>query len=177
MRSLFNFCGWISISDVLSLPIMHRVISSEILPMYIPTAPTQPRMLTIIGTPTGSTVELNWLPPLQPNGDIHYVIEYEPAMTPGDSVRMESNSLYFNLTLPNEFLSYNVTVAAVNSQIGANSNALLVMCSAAGRGKVYCKQLVYSQAKHSLITASPNPAWCLLFRSPPSDWCVRCCHW
>ena len=39
---------------------------------------------------------------------------YEPAMSPGDLVRMESNSsLYFTLTLQNEFLSYNVTVVAV----------------------------------------------------------------
>ena len=107
----------------------------------------------------------------------HYDIEYEPAMTPGDPVRMESNSnLYFTLTLPNEFLSYNVRVAAVNSQGQANSNALLVMCSASARGKVYCKQLVCSQTQHSLSTASPNPIQCLPFRSPPSNWCVFCCH-
>ena len=117
------------------------------------TAPSPPRMLTMAGAPTGSTVELNWLPPLHPNGVItRYDIEYEPAMTPGDPVRMESNSsLYFTLALPNEFLSYNVRVAAVNSQGRANSNVLLVMCSAAGRGKVYyCKQLVFSQTQHFL---------------------------
>ena len=43
-------------------------------------------MLTVIGEPTGSTVELNWLPPLHPNGAVRYDIEYEPAMTPGDPV-------------------------------------------------------------------------------------------
>ena len=82
---------------------------------------------------------MNWLPPLHPNGVIiRYDFDYEPAMTPGDPVRMESNSSpYFNLTLPNEFLSYNVRVAAVNSQGRATSDELLVMCSADGRGKAY----------------------------------------
>ena len=116
-------------------------------------------MLTMTGTPTGSTVELNWLPPLHPNGVItRYEIDYELSMTPGDPVNAgSSGSLYFTLTLPNEFLSYNVGVTAVNSQGRANSNDL-VMCSAAGRGKAYCKQLVCSQTQHSLITASSNPA-------------------
>ena len=83
----------------------------------IPTAPSPPRMLTTTGAPTGSTVELNWLPPLHPNRAIHYEIEYEPAMTPGDPVNAgSSSSPYFTLTLPNEFLTYNVTVAAVNTQ-------------------------------------------------------------
>ena len=83
----------------------------------IPTAPSPPRMLTMTGEPTGSTAELNWLPPLHPNGAIHYEIEYEPAMTPGDPVIAgSSSSPYFTLTLPNEFMTYNVTVAAVNGQ-------------------------------------------------------------
>ena len=118
------------------------------------TAPSPPRMLTMTGTPTGSTVELNWLPSLHPNGAIiRYDIEYEPAMTPGDPVNAgSSSSPYFTLTLPNEFLSYNVRVVAINSQGRANSNVLLVMCSAAGRGKACCKQLVCSQTQHSLIT-------------------------
>ena len=112
------------------------------------------------GAPSGSAVELNWLPPLQPNGAIiRYEIEYVPARMPGDPVTVQSsNNRYFTLTLPNEFLSYNVRVAAVNSQGRANSNALLVMCSAAARGKAYCKQLVYSQTTFFDYTASPNPA-------------------
>ena len=74
-------------------------------------------MLTMIGAPTGSTVELNWLPPLHPNGAIHYEIEYEPAVTSGEPVYARSSSSpYFTLTLPNEFLTYNVKVAAVNTQ-------------------------------------------------------------
>ena len=95
----------------------------------IPTAPTPPRMLTMAGEPTGSTVELNWLPPLHPNGAIHYEIEYEPAMTPGNPVNAgSSSSPYFTLTLPNEFLTYNVRVAAVNTQ-GRVKSGVYAVCS------------------------------------------------
>ena len=84
-------------------------------------------MLTMTGEPIGSTVELNWLPPLHPNGAIHYEIEYVPAMIPGDPVNARSSSSpYFTLTLPNEFLTYNVRVAAVSTQGRAQSNVLSV---------------------------------------------------
>ena len=90
-------------------------------------------MLTIIGNTTSSTVELNWLPPLHPNGAIHYEIEYEPAMTPGDPVNAgSSSSPYFTLTLPNEFLTYNVTVGAVNAQ-GQTRNGDLNLCPGRNR--------------------------------------------
>ena len=81
----------------------------------------------MIGEPTGSTVELNWLPPLHPNGAIHYEIEYEPVMTPGDTVNAGSSSNpYFTLTLPNEFLTYNVSVVAKNTQGQARSDIIIV---------------------------------------------------
>ena len=99
-------------------------------------------MLTMIGVPTGSTVELNWLPPHHPNGAIRYEIEYEPAMTPGDPVNAGSSSTpYFSLTLPNEFLTYTVRVVAVNSQGRANSDDLEVSPSGTERG-IYCEQLI-----------------------------------
>ena len=87
-------------------------------------------MLTIAGNTTTTTVELNWLPPLHPNGAIHYEIEYEPAMTPGDPVNAgNSSSPYFTLALPNEFLTYNVRVAAVNTQgMGSAQSSVLPVC-------------------------------------------------
>ena len=97
-------------------------------------------MLTMIGEPTGSTVELNWLPPLHPNGVIHYEIEYEPAMTPGDPVTAgSSSSPYFTLTLPNGFLTYNVIVAAVNTQGKIGSNGL-TLCPGRNRERGVCIQ-------------------------------------
>ena len=91
------------------------------------TGPSPPRMLAVTGTPTGSTVELNWLPPLNPNGDIRYEIEYKSAMPPGDTVIAgHSSSLYFTLTLPNDLPSYTVRVRAVNSRGSAASGHLVV---------------------------------------------------
>ena len=96
-------------------------------------------MLTMTGAPNGSTVELNWLPPFSPNGIIRYEIEYKPAKTPGNQRKIESSgSTYFTLTLPSEFLSYNVKVAAVNTKGRRKSNVLVVVCSGAERG-IYCK--------------------------------------
>ena len=86
-------------------------------------------MLTMIGglPSTGSAIELNWLPPLHPNGAIHYEIEYVPAVTPGELVNAgSSSSLYFTLSLPNEFITYSVRVAAVNTQGRAQSDVLEV---------------------------------------------------
>ena len=110
-------------------------------------APSPPRMLTMIGEPNGSTIELNWLPPLHPNGAIHYEIEYEPAVTPGDPVNAgNSNSTYFTLTLPIEFLTYNVRVAAVNTQGQAQSSDITV-CPGMNRQSGMCAgySLLYSQ--------------------------------
>ena len=108
-----NVCSNVG-ANFLPSPIVPMIMPS---PAAISTGPSPPRMLTTTGVPTGSTVELNWLPPLHPNGAIHYEIEYEPAMTPGGPVNAgNSSSPYFTLTLPNEFLTYNVRVAAVNTQ-------------------------------------------------------------
>ena len=94
-------------------------------------APSPPRMLTnvtMIGEPTGIIIELNWLPPVHPNGAIHYEIEYEPAITAGDQVNAENSSSipYFTLTLPNEFLTYSVSVVAKNTQGEARSNNIII---------------------------------------------------
>ena len=114
---------------------LHFVSLSISVYFYDPSASTPPRMLTTAGSTTSSSVELNWLPPLHPNGAIHYEIEYEPAMPPGDPVNAgNSSSPYFTLTLPNEFLSYTVRVVAVNSQGRANSSDLLCLGKNRERG-------------------------------------------
>ena len=105
--------------------------------IYISTAPSPPRMLTMIGTPSGSTVELNWLPPLHPNGDIHYDIEYEPARILRDSATATGiRTRFYTLSLPVGPLSYNVRVVAVNTQGRASSNILVVNCTGSERGTI-----------------------------------------
>ena len=100
-----------------------------------PSAPTQPRRLTRIGAPTGGTVELNWLPPLHPNGAIHYEIEYlrlRPTENPVNA--RSSSSPYFTLTLPNENSIYFVTVFAVNSK-GRARNRIRITVTKTGMYK------------------------------------------
>ena len=105
---------------------LHLLPVSTSIYFYDPSVPTPPRLLTTAGNTASSSVELNWLPPLHPNGAIHYVIEYEPAMNPGDPVNAgNSNTCYFTLTLSNEFLTYTVRVAAVNSKGQTRSSDLL----------------------------------------------------
>ena len=91
-------------------------------------------MLAMTGTPSWSTVELNWLPPLHPNGAIRYDIEYEPAMSPGDPANAgNSNTLYFTLTLPKEFVTYNITIAAVNILSMNSAQSVLPVCPGSNR--------------------------------------------
>ena len=114
---------------------MRLYISPNVHPIYVLPAPSPPRMLTTTGAPTGTVVELNWLPSLHPNGAIHYEIEYNPAKTPGDPVNAGNTSnLYFTLTLSSDLLSYNVRVAAVNNHGRAESSDLLVTCLGTERG-------------------------------------------
>ena len=101
-------------------------------------------MLTVIGEPAGGTVELNWLPPIHPNGAVRYEIDYEPAMTPGDPVNAgNSSSLYFTLTLPNEFVTYNITIAAVNILSMISAQSVFPVCPGRNREGVLHTKYVY----------------------------------
>ena len=119
----------------------------------IPSAPSPPRILTVTGTPSGSTVELNWLPPLHPNGAIHYEIECEQTLTPGFTTVIGGTDLYFTLTLPKEFLTYNVRVVAVNTQDSRSGASNIVsVCPGRNRGMcmVYTCTNVYARLSHFL---------------------------
>ena len=120
----------------------------------IPSAPSAPRMLTVTGTPSGSTVELNWLPPLHPNGAIHYEIEYEPAMTPGFTMVEGGTDLYFNLTLPEEFLTYNVRVVAVSTEgsRSGESNTVSVCPGRNRQGAWYMHKCAHTTCTTSYLT-------------------------
>ena len=131
-----NFGGWVWSKHICPSLILCTCVR---LSTAIPSAPSAPRMLTVTATPSGSTVELNWLPPLYPNGDIRYEIEYDPAMSSGDPVNAGSSStLYFTLTLPNEFLTYNVRVVAVSTQGSRSGESNTVsVCPGRNRGAWY----------------------------------------
>ena len=80
--------------------------------------PSAPRYPCIIGDDTLSDdtdgIELNWIPPLEPNGDVYYLIEYNDGNIT-TSVNTSSGSTYFNLTGLQRGVTYNITVVAVNS--------------------------------------------------------------
>ena len=52
------------------------------------------------------------MPPLEPNGDVYYIIDAGNRTVP---VNTSSSSTYFNLTGLQRGVTYNITVVAVNS--------------------------------------------------------------
>ena len=61
-------------------------------------------------------VELNWLPPTEPNGEVHYVIEYEREDSGNwTSVNTTSDSTHYNLIGLHSGTNYTIRVVAVNS--------------------------------------------------------------
>ena len=75
--------------------------------------PSAPRYPVIIGDDTDG-IELNWIHPLEPNGDVYYLIEYNDGNRTV-SVNTSSSSTYFHLTGLQRGVTYNITVVAVNS--------------------------------------------------------------
>ena len=61
-------------------------------------------------------IELNWLPPTEPNGEVHYVIYYTPEGGTEHSIDTGSNLTHYNLTgLERNRVYTNIAVQAVNS--------------------------------------------------------------
>ena len=61
-------------------------------------------------------MELNWLPPTEPNGEVHYVIYYTPEGGTEQSIDTGSNLTHYNLTgLERNRVYTNIAVQAVNS--------------------------------------------------------------
>ena len=60
-------------------------------------------------------IELNWLPPTDPNGEVHYVIYYTPEGGKEQSINTGSNLTHYNLTgLERNRVHTNISVQAVN---------------------------------------------------------------
>ena len=90
------------------------------------TVPSRPRDLTITRV-FDDGIELNWIPPREPNGDIrHYIIKY----TTQDGTQQEINTTnnttnninYYNLAGLERGQTYNITVVAVNSAGGGGGS-------------------------------------------------------
>ena len=61
-------------------------------------------------------VELNWLPPTEPNGEVRYVVEYKREDSGSwTSVNTTSDSTHYNLTGLHSGTNYTIRVVAVNA--------------------------------------------------------------
>ena len=61
-------------------------------------------------------IELNWLPPTEPNGEVHYVIYYTPESGTEQSIDTGSDLTHYNLTgLERNRVYTNIAVQAVDS--------------------------------------------------------------
>ena len=83
--------------------------------VYI-TAPSPPRNLTTTRV-FDDGIELNWMPPREPNGDIrHYIIKYTTQNGTKQEINTTNNINYYNLTGLERGQTYNIIrVVAVNS--------------------------------------------------------------
>ena len=89
------------------------------------TAPSPPRHLTITSYRVCyDGIELNWIPPRKPNGDIqHYIIKYTTQDGTQQEINTENNINYYNLTGLERGQTYNnITVVAVNSAGGGGGS-------------------------------------------------------
>ena len=83
------------------------------------TGPSPPRDLTITRV-LDDGIELNWIPPRKPNGDIrYYIIKYTTQDGTQQEINTTNNINYYNLTGLERGQTYNnITVVAVNSAGG-----------------------------------------------------------
>ena len=71
-------------------------------------------------------VELSWLPPTEPNGEVHYVIYYTPESGTEQSIDTGSNLTHCNLTgLERNKVYTNIAVQAVTSAGRSERSAVI----------------------------------------------------
>ena len=94
--------------------------------MYI-IVPSPPRVLSITRQFLDG-MELKWLPPTEPNGEVHYVIYYTPEGGTEQSIDTGSDLTHYNLTgLERNRVYTHIAVQAVNSAGRSNRSACTVI--------------------------------------------------
>ena len=93
--------------------------------ILLPTAPSLPKALTITRI-LKTEIELNWLPPTEPNGEVHYVIYYTPEGGTEQSIDTRRNLTHYNLTgIERNRVYTNIAVQAVNSAGESKRSAVI----------------------------------------------------
>ena len=86
------------------------------------TVPSRPRDLTITRV-FNDGIELNWIPPREPNGDIRfYIIKYTTQDGTQQEIYTTNNINYYNLTGLKRGQTYNIRAVAVNSAGGGEGS-------------------------------------------------------
>ena len=106
---------------------VHLLLYTSIILLFIYlTEPSHARNITITRVFQGG-IELNWLPPTEPNGEVHYVVEYKREGSGNwTSVNTASDSTHYNLTGLHSGTNYTIRVVAVNSAGRAESMVSIV---------------------------------------------------
>ena len=100
------------------------------------TGPSLPEMLSITRVMEAG-VELNWLPPTEPNGEVHYIIYYTPEGGTEQSIDTGSDLSHYNLTgLERNRVYNNISVQAVNPARRSGRSAEIVRYSHPLPGKL-----------------------------------------
>ena len=93
--------------------------------MLFSTAPSLPKVLSITRI-LEAGIELNWLPPTEPNGEVRYVIYYTPEGGTERSHTIWKNLTHYNLTgLERNRVYTNIAVQAVNSAGSSERSAII----------------------------------------------------
>ena len=85
-----------------------------------PSAPRYPCIIRV----DADGIELNWIPPLERNGDVYYLIEDNDGNRTV-SVNTLTSFSYFNLTGLQRGVTYNITVVAMNSAGRSDTGTVL----------------------------------------------------
>ena len=121
------------IPPLCALFIQLRMYSMLFMPTYI--GPSSPRQLSVTRV-FEDGIELNWLPPTEPNGEVHYVIYYTPEGGTGQSIDTGSNLTHYNLTgLERSRVYTNIAVQAINSAGRSDRSAVIAQYNHAPPGK------------------------------------------
>ena len=96
----------------LKQPLVHTIYVQYILDHLFP-APSKPRFLTVTTTFTQG-LQLNWIPPKQPNGPILYQLNYGTNTTQFTTVDTAGDDTYYNLTGLQQNTTYYIRVVAVS---------------------------------------------------------------
>ena len=140
-------------------------LTCDVVSLYI--VPDPPRDLMFIGSPQSTTVDINWLPPIHPRGNVEYHVEHSTDDTFTSPQTSVTSGTYHTLSLPQFPTSY-IRVSAVNTMGRATSN---IVSTCPGRGKEekrecchcsltilmdysWCYNVIYSKRMSVLITAA-----------------------